>query len=129
MFIINYLYYHKLFFIYKLKGDEIEMKTKAIPIKLENGKFLYIEVSEDLELSLLEEKVCGKNILQSSEVIETIKGFSQELSETLNTSFPDKALLSFGFNIEVKEGKLVTLLASGKASASINIALEWSKKS
>ncbi len=60
------------------------------------------------------------------EVAATIEGISQSVIAAWRKVKPSTATLEFGLELEGGTGKLVALLAAGKATAHLTVTLEWS---
>ena len=60
------------------------------------------------------------------EVTATIEDVSQSLVAAFDKVKPDKATVSFGVEVAVKAGKLVSLLTEAGGTATLTVTLEWS---
>lgn len=98
-------------------------RTQNIPVKLENGRIIYVEVTqtgrEDVALGAASE---------FEEVTDALEGIVQAIAETINQANPTKATVKFGLEIAVESGKLIAVLGKGSAKANLEIALEWTKE-
>ena len=58
-------------------------------------------------------------------VTETIEDIAEAISEAISKAAPKKATVSFGVEIAVKAGKLVSLLTEADGKATLNVTMEW----
>jgi hypothetical protein len=61
-----------------------------------------------------------------SDVTTTIEDVSQSLVAAFSKVRPDKARVSFGVDVAVKAGKLVSMLTESGGTATLTVTLEWS---
>jgi hypothetical protein len=58
-------------------------------------------------------------------VTDTIEEIGTALSESLSRIAPKRAKVTFGVELAVKSGKLVSLIAEGGGTATLSVELEW----
>ncbi len=63
--------------------------------------------------------------LSFDEVTATIEEIGGALTQTLERVAPKRAKVTFGVELAVKAGKLVSLLAEADGKATLNVELEW----
>jgi hypothetical protein len=63
--------------------------------------------------------------LDFANVTQTIEDIAQAIGDTLDRITPKAATVSFGVEVAVKSGKLVSLLAEGGGTATLTVTLEW----
>lgn len=103
----------------------MENTTKNVPVMFEDGTIMHIEV----EKSVAEQNVTSiKDIFSIDGVKESIQSFSTMVYSSLEKVKPDKSSVEFGFELSVKDGKLISVLAQGEGKASVKIKLEWNGK-
>jgi hypothetical protein len=62
-----------------------------------------------------------------SAVTGPVERVGTELLEAVKRTLPESATVEIGFGLAIEQGQLVALFGKGKAEASINVTLEWSK--
>lgn len=105
----------------------MEAITKVIPARLSDGSFINVEVrdlSED-QSDFAEMEVSGRTEWAFSEATKTIESIAKEIGETLRRISPQKASVTFGVEVALKEGRLTALFVNGSSKASMEICLEW----
>lgn len=60
-------------------------------------------------------------------VSEALEGLAGSLKGALDSVAPDKVTIEFGLELAVKNGKLTALLVDGAGTASLSVALEWTR--
>jgi NTP-dependent ternary system trypsin peptidase co-occuring protein len=93
--------------------------TQIVPVKLENGMQLHIEVR-----ALGREEV---GIIDGAfkDLTNSIEAISVALGESLSRIKPQKAAVEFGVEVGVESGKLTALICKGSGKANLKITLEF----
>ena len=100
--------------------DFSEAKTETIPVQLEDGLVIRVEVSkmgrEDVAFDLKPFK----------EVTDALEGIVQAIAIPIKRVKPQKATVKFGIELAVESGQLTAVLVKGASKANLEITLEWS---
>jgi Trypsin-co-occurring domain 1 len=116
-------------------------KTEMIPVQLENGVTVYMEVTPkidqtrlinlDPERDVADEETefdvadfAGFKVESLTSIIEL---FGKQLSKSIQAVGPNKASIEFGLEATFKQGQLVALITQGEAKANLKVKLEWQK--
>lgn len=101
--------------------------TQKVPVELEDGTVIYVEV----EAPPGRRDVSGGSAPTFSfdQVAGSIEGIVKAVAKPINAAKPTKASVTFGVEVEVKQGHLIAALVKGTGTASLEITLEWEKKS
>lgn len=99
-----------------------ETYTERIPVKLENGKIIKVEVAQTGR-----EKI-GFDTKPFQEVTEALEGIVDSLATMLQRAKPDKASVKFGMELAVEAGQLTAVIVKGSSKANLEITLEWGKQ-
>jgi len=95
--------------------------TKTVPVELNDGTLIHVEVShtgrEDVAFDT-------KSFKQVTEVLE---GISKTLSESLEKIQPNKATVKFGMEFSIESGQLTAIIVKGASKANLEVTLEWNK--
>lgn len=100
-----------------------EAFTEKIPVQLENGKVIKIEVSQTGQ----EDVGFDDEPLSFKEVTDALEGIVNSLNNTIQKVNPDKASVKFGMKLAVEAGQLTAMIVKGSSKANLEITLEWSK--
>ena len=98
-----------------------EDQTEYVPVELDNGAIIKIEVSqtgiEDVSLDKIPFK----------QVTKALEGIVETLKTTIDKVKPDKATVKFGVEMGVESGSLTAILLKGTGKGNLEITLEWDK--
>lgn len=96
-----------------------ESRTETIPVQLEDGSTVRIEVSktgrEDIAIDLRPFK----------EVTNALEGIINAIAVPISKVNPRKATVKFGVEIALESGQLTAVLVKGTSKANLEITLEW----
>ena len=67
----------------------------------------------------------GFHDLKFADVTNTIEHVGKAVKNSISKAAPDRASVEFGVEVAVSAGKLVSILAEGKATATLTVRLEW----
>lgn len=104
--------------------DTPRRRAEPKPVRLPNGATLYIR-PEVIDPSAN----VGLADLDFSSVREALKGFAQIVQEGLSAINPSKTSVEVALELGLASGGLAAILASGSATASVKITMEWGKGS
>lgn len=90
---------------------------KYIPIKMLDGTVIKIESCSPV--------VDVAEALDFGEIADHIKDVAESIMLPIRDISPKKAEVDFGINIQVEDGKLVTVVSQGTSRANFKISLEW----
>lgn len=103
--------------------DFSEARTEAIPVQLEDGSVIKVEVSrtgrEDVAFDIQPFKL----------VTDALEGIVQAIALPIRRVKPQKASVKFGIELAVESGQLTAILVKGASKANLEITLEWSGSS
>ncbi|MFA1544596.1 CU044_2847 family protein [Actinomadura monticuli] len=68
-----------------------------------------------------------KDALSFSAVSSTLRGVAAEVHRAVKAVEPDVAEVEFGFEIAVKNSKVMCLLVDAESKATFKVRLEWNK--
>ncbi len=71
------------------------------------------------------DKVSFVDKLNFTDVANSIAGIAEAMGSVFERAKPDKAVVSLGFEIAVKSGKLIAILVEGEGKGTLNVSLEW----
>ena len=94
--------------------------TDRIPIRLTNGKIMYVETS------VSGEQLVSNTTWNFSDISDEISGITEDLHAILSKVKPNKASIEFGIDLSIESGKLASVLVKGKGKANVKVTLEWS---
>ncbi|PSF34943.1 hypothetical protein C7H19_18225 [Aphanothece hegewaldii CCALA 016] len=96
-----------------------EIRTATIPVQLEDGSIVRIEVSktgrEDIALDPKPFK----------QVTDALEGIVNAIAVPIGKVNPRKATVKFGMEIAIESGQLTAVLVKGTSKANLEITLEW----
>ena len=92
----------------------------AIPLELSDGKVIAALITQSDQ----EEDVALKGF-KMSDVTSTITTLAKDIMKPLTNLECDKVNVEFGLSLTLKEGKLVSMLASASGTASVKVNLEF----
>lgn len=96
-----------------------ENKTETIPVQLEDGSTVMVEVSktglEDIAI----------NLKPFSQVTDALEGIVNAIAIPISKVNPRKATVKFGVEIAIESGQLTAVLVKGTSKANLEITLEW----
>lgn len=98
--------------------------TEIIPVELENGKTISIELSHITGGS----DVSSIDGLSFENFAESIREIVASVEGAINSVKPDKATIEFGVEAGVESGQLTAILVKGSGKANLKISLEWENK-
>lgn len=101
-------------------GTGIRGLSVPLPASLPNGGTIFIRpeiIDRSGNVGLLD--------LDFSQVRESLAGFAEVVREGLKDAKPSKTSVEIALELGLSSGKLAAILASGNATASIKITLEW----
>lgn len=90
-----------------------------VPVVLENGETVYVEVRNSTRQSVVNKKYSFNKI---SKQIEEV---SKKIKDSFQESKPDKVIVELGVELSVESGELSALLVKGSGKANLKINLEW----
>jgi hypothetical protein len=96
---------------------------RIINVVLPNGAQMLVRVTE-ME-SDRAEKLSPMRNLSMEDLFSSLRGFAEQLYDVFHDLKPKKSTVEFGVDIALQSGRLVSLIASGKASGSLKVTLEW----
>ncbi|WP_155297178.1 CU044_2847 family protein [Spirosoma aerolatum] len=97
------------------------METQNIPLKLDNGTLIYVEV----ESQNIEENVGLVTDYKFSDITDKIEGIAKAIVGSFEKVRPQKATVEFGINISLEASGITTLIAKGNANSTIRVIFEW----
>ncbi|MEA5479552.1 CU044_2847 family protein [Pseudanabaena galeata UHCC 0370] len=97
-------------------------RTQNIPVKLEGGRTIRVEVTQTGRVDV------ASGASEFKDVTDALEEIVQAIAEPINRANPTKATVKFGLEIAVESGKLIAVLGKGSAKANLEIALEWTKE-
>jgi len=100
-----------------------EAFTEKIPVQLENGKVIKIEVSQTGQ----EDVRFDDKPLSFKEVTDALEGIVNSLNNTIQKVNPNKASVKFGMELAIEAGQLTAMIVKGSSKANLEITLKWSK--
>lgn len=92
----------------------------AIPLELSDGK----EIVALATLTDREEEVALKDF-KMSDITSSLTTLAKDIMKPLTSLKCEKVNVEFGLSLTVKEGKLVSMLASASGTASVKVNLEF----
>lgn len=101
-------------------GYGVRGLSAPMPARLPNGATLFIRpeiIDRSGNVGLLD--------LDFSQVRESLAGFAAVIREGFKDAQPSKTSVELSLELGLSSGKLAAILASGSATASIKIILEW----
>lgn len=98
-------------------------RTQTIPVQLEDGTTILVEVTQTGREDVANEASKFKA------VTDALGGIVQAIAEPINRARPNKATVKFGMELAVESGKLTAVLVKGSGKANLEISLEWTKES
>lgn len=103
------------------------MANKVVEVVLPNNAVALVRVSELDQDAVVAgaEKVSWPETFDFEQVSSTLEGVAEALRSSLARANPKKTKVELGFELTVRNGKLVGLLVEGQASASLRVTLEW----
>lgn len=96
-----------------------EYLVESVPVSLENGETIYIEVRNKTR-----QPVGGKTY-SFEKISKQIEEVSTKIKESFQNAKPDKVNVELGFELSVESGELSALLVKGSGKANLKINLEW----
>jgi Trypsin-co-occurring domain 1 len=103
----------------------VEPRTEVVAIQLESGQVIHAEATV---VGRQEEDVADIKVPKTIDgLTSAIEGVAQAVLAALGKVQPEKGSVEFGVEIGVESGQLTALLVKGSGSASIKVALEWSR--
>jgi hypothetical protein len=103
--------------------NDSENRTQNIPVQLEDGTTILVEVTQTGREDVANEASKFKA------VTDALGGIVQAIAEPINRARPTKATVKFGMELAVESGKLTAVLVKGSGKANLEISLEWTKES
>jgi hypothetical protein len=99
----------------------MDSRTGKIPVQLDNGKTIMVEVSHTGH-----EDVAMKNYIQPfKDVTSALEGLISAIAVTLQKIEMDKASVKFGLELAIESGNLTAVIVKGSGKANLEITLEW----
>ena len=95
--------------------------TTVVDVELPNGRQVAVRASQ---LGGAQD-VSALDALEFENVTRTIEDIAEAIGDTLDRITPRAATVSFGIEVAVKSGKLVSLLAEAGGTATLTVTLEW----
>lgn len=102
--------------------NDSETRTQNIPVKLEDGTTILVEVTQTGREDVANEASKFKA------VTDAVGGIVQAIAEPINRARPNKATVKFGMELAVEAGQLTAVLVKGSGKANLEISLEWTKE-
>ena len=106
----------------------MSFQTQTVPVELEDGSTIYVKVDAPMG----RRDVAGNSDgppKSFERVSSSIEGIVNAIAKPINAAKPTKASVTFGVEVEVQQGHLIAALVRGTGTASLEITLEWEKKS
>jgi hypothetical protein len=101
------------------------MNSKSMQVQLPTGEVIWARVSEDGPTNVVSNPL---QHLDMDDFRQTVKGVSSTLRRAVDDLVPDETQVEFGLELEVKSGKLVSVLAEAGATASVKVTLTWRRE-
>ena len=98
----------------------MELRTQAIPVKLDNDQVVHVQATV-----VGGEEYISDEIPSFKSVTDAIEGISQEIIGALAKVKPSRASAEFGLEVALESGKLTALWVKGSGTASLKVTLEW----
>jgi hypothetical protein len=102
---------------------EFTERTEKVPVQLENGAIIKIEVTETG--TGREDVAFDPRALPFRRVTDALEGITSAISSTLEKVKPNKATVKFGMELAMESGQLT----AGSGKANLEISLEWNHPS
>lgn len=101
--------------------EHIIDRRSTVTVSLPNGVPLLVETMGDRKSG----NITGRDHVDLKAVRDSIVGLAALAHEALETAVPDEAEIQFNLAMTAETGKLLCLLVSGSAQASITVTLRW----
>ncbi|MFI7067101.1 CU044_2847 family protein [Kribbella sp. NPDC050124] len=99
--------------------------SKSIEVELPTGEVIWARATVDGPRNVAAHPF---HHLDMEDFRRTVKGVSATLRQAVGDLAPDETQVEFGLELEVKAGKLVSVLAEAGATATVKVALTWKRE-
>jgi hypothetical protein len=110
--------------IIKSRGGTVNNSSKSIKVELPTGEVIWARATVDGPKNVASNPL---HHLDMEDFRRTVRGLSSTLRNAVDDLVPDETQVEFGLELEVKSGKLVSVLAEAGATATVKVALTWKR--
>jgi hypothetical protein len=102
----------------------VNNSSKSIKVELPTGEVIWARATVDGPKNVASNPL---HHLDMEDFRRTVRGLSSTLRNAVDDLVPDETQVEFGLELEVKSGKLVSVLAEAGATATVKVALTWKR--